>query len=252
MALDEALLEAAGARGTTTLRFYRWAEPTLSLGYFQRVADRAEHPATRNCPLVRRQTGGGAIVHDREWTYSFTAPAGSPLAVRAMVLYESIHGALIESLASFCMTARLNAADAPCGEAWGRHSCLPGEQASRLGRQECLPHEPFLCFQRRAAGDVLLGDAKIAGSAQRRRRGALLQHGSLILRASAAAPEIPGLCDLAARDLDAEQLRLVWQAGVARRLRLRLVEGEITDGEQALAERLSREKYGAAEWNEKR
>src|SRR5438105_1742484 len=100
MALDEALLETAASRGTYTLRFYRWQTPTLSLGYFQQVSDRAAHWASQNCPLVRRQTGGGAILHDQEWTYSLTAPAGSPLAVDGLALYRQVHQALIEALSS--------------------------------------------------------------------------------------------------------------------------------------------------------
>jgi lipoate-protein ligase A len=230
MALDEALLEAAHGQGTYTLRFYRWARPTLSLGYFQAVRQRATHETSAPCPLVRRQTGGGAILHDQEWTYSFAAPAGSPLAVSAMALYRALHGGLIEALAGFGVRARL----------------LEQAESGKLDQ------EPFLCFQRRSQGDVLLEDAKIAGSAQRRRHGALLQHGSLILRASAAAPEIAGLCDLTGRSFDEEQLRLAWQARAAERLTLRLVEGEIKNEEQALAEQLARDKYSTPAWNEKR
>src|ERR1700690_1334272 len=63
MALDEALLESADADGLATLRFYRWSEPTLSLGYFQAAADRRLHPASLDCTLVRRSSGGGAILH---------------------------------------------------------------------------------------------------------------------------------------------------------------------------------------------
>ncbi len=230
MALDEVLLETAQSGGVCTLRFYRWSEPTLSLGYFQPAARRAIHEPSRHCPLVRRQTGGGAILHDREWTYGLAAPAGSPLAVDAMALYEALHGGLIEALRGFGLRAVLNEARFPRPSA----------------------DEPFLCFQRRAAGDVLLGGAKIAGSAQRRRRGALLQHGSLILRTSAAAPEVPGLFDVTVRELDEAALLGAWQAEAARRLGLRLAEGEISEAEMALAEQLMREKYAAVEWNEKR
>ncbi len=230
MALDEALLETARLGGICTLRFYRWSEPTLSIGYFQAATERAAHGPSRNCPLVRRQTGGGAILHDQEWTYSFAAPAGSPLAVNALALYEALHGGLVEALAARGIHAALHEARSPPAAA----------------------SEPFLCFQRRAAGDVLLEGAKIAGSAQRRRRGAILQHGSLILRASVAAPEIPGLCDLAGREVDEAELLRAWQDGAARRLRLHLAAGDISDAESALAQELTREKYGTPAWNTKR
>src|SRR5688500_9559950 len=74
MAVDEALLESAATGSVATLRFYEWHEPTLSLGYFQPAADREQHAASRACPLVRRASGGGAIVHDRELTYSLAWP----------------------------------------------------------------------------------------------------------------------------------------------------------------------------------
>src|SRR5690242_18095105 len=74
MAIDEALLESAAGGGPLTLRFYQWSEPTLSLGYFQRYEDRSLHPASLDCPIVRRPTGGGAILHDKELTYSLALP----------------------------------------------------------------------------------------------------------------------------------------------------------------------------------
>src|SRR5262245_57717493 len=74
MAVDEVLLTAAAASGQATLRFYTWNEPTLSLGYFQAAADRQQHAASLACTLVRRASGGGAILHDRELTYSVALP----------------------------------------------------------------------------------------------------------------------------------------------------------------------------------
>ncbi|MEM6330787.1 MAG: lipoate--protein ligase family protein, partial [Planctomycetota bacterium] len=74
MAVDEALLDAAAAGAGATLRLYRWSSPTLSLGYFQPLAARAAHPASAGCPCVRRHSGGGAIVHDHELTYSLAVP----------------------------------------------------------------------------------------------------------------------------------------------------------------------------------
>src|SRR2546421_118466 len=64
MAVDEALLEATERDGLATIRFYEWSEPTLSLGYFQAHAERRLHTASAACTLVRRTSGGGAILHD--------------------------------------------------------------------------------------------------------------------------------------------------------------------------------------------
>src|SRR6185295_18138238 len=87
MAVDEALLETAATTGQATLRFYQWQEPTLSLGYFQSVADRQQHAASLDCPVVRRASGGGAILPDRELTYSVALP--QPVASSA--LYDACH-----------------------------------------------------------------------------------------------------------------------------------------------------------------
>ena len=65
MACDEAMLMSTGRSGQRCLRFYGWSRPTLSLGYFQKQAAREGHAPSRGCDLVRRATGGGAILHDR-------------------------------------------------------------------------------------------------------------------------------------------------------------------------------------------
>src|SRR5687767_13677741 len=82
MAVDEALLASAAA-GVATLRFYTWSQPTLSLGYFQHAHQRDAHAASRSCPLVRRASGGGAILHDRELTYSLAVPLRQRLGAQS-------------------------------------------------------------------------------------------------------------------------------------------------------------------------
>ena len=175
------------AQGGCCLRLYRWQEATLSLGYFQEYQDRGGHGPSRNCPVVRRLTGGGAIVHDAELTYSLVVHGGHPLAARRERLYQAAHGALIEALAALGIAAAL-------------------KKGAELfsGSRSKIVLTPFLCFQRPTAGDVLVGETKIAGSAQRRRRGAVLQHGSVLLRRSAAAPELPALEDAAGKTVEAE------------------------------------------------
>src|SRR5690606_37438550 len=101
MAVDEVLLNSAAQTGQMTMRFYRWSEPTLSLGYFQRYADRSLHAKSAACPVVRRSTGGGAIVHDVELTYSIAVPSHHPLARQADLLYDAAHESLLEALASW-------------------------------------------------------------------------------------------------------------------------------------------------------
>lgn len=226
MAVDEAMLGAATA-GAAVMRLYRWAEPTLSLGYFQPLAARREHPASAGCPVVRRLSGGGAIVHDDELTYSLALPASHSLSAPGRGLYEAVHGALVEVLAGFGIAARqVEAADVP-------------------SRTE----PPFLCFSRRAPGDVLVGQAKVAGSAQRRRRGAVIQHGSILLGRSPAAPELPGLSELAGRRVEAERLGEAWLEILRGRLGLCWTAGRIESDLFNEARRLRRDRYLAESWN---
>lgn len=234
MAVDEALLEAAEARpAPATLRFYQWAVPTLSLGYFQRHEDRRSHAPSLACPLVRRASGGGAILHDREWTYSLVLPAAHGFSRQPGRLYDGVHEALVAVLC-----------------AWGVQASVCAAPRTRSGA------EPFLCFLRRVPGDVLVAGGKVLGSAQRRRRAAVLQHGSLLLRASSAAPELPGLLDLAAAPPDEQSfLREVlrqWSEELSRRLALQLTPGHLTALEHARATRNLAEKFAQDGWNRRR
>ena len=98
MARDEALMVRVGSSDSPpTLRFYQWNPPTISLGYFQRYADyeALDRPQDR-LPVVRRLTGGGAILHDLELTYSLSLPIDHPLVVAGPnQLYEIMHDAII-------------------------------------------------------------------------------------------------------------------------------------------------------------
>jgi lipoate-protein ligase A len=234
MAVDEALLQTAATTGQATLRFYEWQEPTLSLGYFQSLDDRHQHPASENCPVVRRASGGGAILHDRELTYSLTIPeAGKPNSF-ARRLYEIGHQTLITALAEYGITAAL----------FGDCSTV------NTTTQNLAP--PFLCFQRRTCFDVVIGDAKIAGSAQRRRHGAVLQHGSILLARSLFAPELPGIHELAAANITAQDLAHRWAPHFAHSLQSPLIQGNISALEREQATRLAVRRFAAARRLERR
>jgi lipoate-protein ligase A len=226
MAVDEVLLDLAAESGECAWRFYRWSAPTLSLGYFQTYADRSLHAASQACSVVRRLTGGGAILHDHELTYSLVIPSDHPLARARQRLYAMVHTTLIETLADWSIVASLCPA-----------------QAS---------DEPFLCFQRRAPGDVLVGHTKIAGSAQRRRRGAVLQHGSILLQRSAAAPELDSIEDLTGRTIPPEQLIEAWTPRIQRSLQLAWNQTPLSAPQLHAAHSLATAKYAAAPWTETR
>jgi lipoate-protein ligase A len=232
MAVDEALLEAAIAARRCTLRWYQWSEPTLSLGYFQAADARPQSPRLAELPLVRRLSGGGAILHDRELTYSCTIPAAHPLAQNPHDLYVEVHQRVIAVLAEFGIPAALR------GTSFGKD----------------LPEEAFLCFSRGDECDVVLGGYKILGSAQRRRKGAILQHGSLVYRSSEFAPQFPGFCDLAEqpRKIDIAELQTRLATAVAGVLGSALVQEPLEEDVRRHAQELLAERYGTAAWNQRR
>jgi lipoate-protein ligase A len=99
---------------------------------------------------------------------------------------------------------------------------------------------------------VLVGEVKIAGSAQRRYCGAVVQHGSILLEKSPSAPELPGLNDLGGRKLMADDLQKEWLKKLAENLELAFQPGSLSDSERRYATQLVEEKYGADAWNHHR
>jgi lipoate-protein ligase A len=230
MAVDEALLESAARGDRPTLRLYRWAPATLSLGYFQRAVDRGMHAASSRCPMVRRSSGGGAIVHDNELTYSLTVATRGRDSWQAGHLYDAFHHTLVDAFAQLDIDARL----------------VDDPQRQPLSRQ------PFLCFLRHGLGDVLAGETKVVGSAQRRRKTGLLQHGSILWGRSDYAPELPGILEVSGRQLASAELIDQWIPRLCNRLDIRLEEGVLTERERRRASDLASEKFGHPRWNEKR
>ena len=228
MAVDEALLASAAA-GVATLRFYTWSEPTLSLGYFQPARQRETHAASRSCPLVRRASGGGAILHDRELTYSLAVPLRQRFGAQAGELYQIAHQTLVQSLRALGAVARL-------------HDPAAGEEAAT----------EFLCFLRRTQGDVICGPAKIAGSAQRRSRGAILQHGSVLLSRSPHAPELPGIEQLSGVRVTAERLLAVWHPQIAVELRAAIQPGKLSEAERVNVAAIESERFSSPAWTLRR
>lgn len=232
MAVDEWLLEQTGLDQQPRLRFYQWAPATLSLGYFQRRADREHHSASLTLPMVRRTTGGGAIVHDRELTYSLTFPLSDRWAARHRELYDLMHRVIITALADWGISVR----------SWQSGDPVP----------PTLESTPFLCFQRRSAGDLVGGLHKVVGSAQRRSERALLQHGSLLLGCSPYAPELPGLVELGGIAVPPGQLSRRIEAGFCQETGS-FAEPEDPDwSHQQGVEKWLRSRYLADSWNGKR
>ncbi len=233
MSLDQAILESTATTGQTTLRFYQWTPATLSLGYFQKASNRELHAASTNCPIIRRASGGGAIVHDNELTYSLCIASGGSIAKANAVLYDTVHLAIQSSLKGQGINVSL-------------YETRKGEDV------KASKADPFLCFQRRAVGDLICDGAKVGGSAQRRLKNALIQHGSLLLSQSKFAPELPGLKELSGNIVDVDQLIQGITQQLAKSFSVEFVLGHILDAELSLAEDIEAEKFGAIQWLEKR
>jgi lipoate-protein ligase A len=234
MASDEVMLHAA-LDGTASLRFYGWSPPTLSLGYFQPESVRRADPLLTDLPFVRRPSGGSMLVHHHELTYALALPAGAPWQSRDVCCswVNAMH-----------LTIRKALRDG------GNKAYLIG---GKEGLSKAAPHnESPLCFHHFTLGDVCLAGAKIVGSAQRKRHGALLQHGAILLQRSAHAPTLPGIFELAGRHLEAGGLARAICQEFTRRTGWALVPRQWDEFEVGATIEIARTKYRSDAWNRKR
>ena len=243
MAVDEALLENASEDTAPTLRIYRWQRPTLSLGYFQPYANRQSHPASAGTEVVRRLSGGGAILHDQEITYSLIVPSTHAWAGNILGLYNTVHRALVKWLIAMAPSTEKTWQLALCGQ---------------VNENLSSKNQAFLCFQRRSPGDVLLltGDAKtshkIVGSAQRRRRGSVLQHGSIMWDTSQFAPEFFGFAQLTGADLQLVDAADDLSIRLPELLQQDFQESQLPGHTRKLAEKLLNQRHKSPAWVRRR
>ncbi len=254
MAVDEAVLEAIGRKESLpTLRLYAWKPPCLSLGYSQPFTDVDQISlSARDWDLVRRPTGGRAILHTDELTYSVMGPAEDPrLTGNVLESYRKLAEALLVALRLLGLPAE----------------SLP-EAASVPGRAQSGP----VCFEVPSNYEITVDGKKLIGSAQARRKEGVLQHGSLPLfgdlRRITHALSFP---DEKSREQSGERLlakattietalgsRCSWEqaaqafaSGFRQTLNLELLPGSLTPAEQDRAARLVEEKYANPAWTER-
>lgn len=232
MAADEVLVRTAAEHGIASLRFYGWSPATLSLGYFQPASARLADPRLAALPFVRRPSGGAALVHHHEVTYALAIPpgrewhAGGPWMPR-------IHELIARALAALTGPG------------------LAG-RAFPVTADETRPDGGILCFQKWTVGDLACRGFKVVGSAQRKYRGALLQHGSILLRRSEHAPMLLGLENLNGVAPPTDRLGVEISCALALATGWQLAFAEWSEEERVAIPALVREKYGTAAWNERR
>ncbi len=249
MAIDEAVARSVGAGNSPpTLRFYAWAPPCVSLGRYQPFsAVNADLCDAQGIDIVRRPTGGRAILHADELTYSIATAIDDPI-VRGRVLdsYLRLAEGLLAGLRLLGIEARL----AP-------------------GTNRITPDASATCFEVPSAYEILAGGRKLIGSAQARKSGFVLQHGSLPLGGDTSRIvdllALPSDDDPAAlkKSLSAHAITVeeavgrapafdeaaaALLAGFSTALGLAFEPGELNAGEAALAAELATSKYGSATW----
>ena len=211
MALDEALMARAGRTGEAAFRVYSWSGPTLSLGRNQRARGDYDLDAARGMGVafVRRPTGGRALLHHHEITYSVTLPATS--VDDADAAYTFINDVLLGALEDLGVPAR------------------------RATETVSIPPGLRPCFDAPSEHEIVVGDRKLVGSAQWRRGGALLQHGSMLVRddqgiiarlmkSPITPPAAATLSEALGRDPVVSEVAPLLRASLARR-----VDGAVSD-----------------------
>ncbi len=227
MASDELLLELA-EEGICSLRFYTWAEPTVSLGYFQSASLLANSKELKTLPWVRRATGGEALVHHHELTYAL----GLPLIIagqKSTLWQEKMHLVIQKSLLLLGVS-------------------LP---EINLPEQRNDPSN-LLCFHHHAPQDLIINRHKVVGSAQRKKKRGVIQHGGILLAQSKYTPSLPGILELSGIKLCPENL----SALIVEECRLSF--GWVFNAsvksidEEARIQHFVKHRYADAGWNNKR
>jgi lipoate-protein ligase A len=223
MAIDEACSQGV-RRGESppTVRFYDWSTPSISIGYFQRLEETVDYPrcAASNVSVVRRLTGGGAVLHHREITYS--ASAGSHLEGFRGIheTYRTLSEGLVRGLRRIGVPAEIS----------------PGDPEVR--------QRDRYCFARPARHEIVVRGKKLIGSAQRRWREAFLQHGSILISLDGrlldcirgALPSVGaiGLEEILGPGVaDPDKVKASLIKGLEEVLNARLTPGKLTDQEES-------------------
>ena len=253
MAIDEAIMHAVSSgQVPPTIRFYRWSPPAITLGYFQSLAKEVDTEACSKAGIdvVRRLTGGRAVLHHRELTYSLVAPENqSQVAGTILQSYLAISRGLVAGLAQLGVTAEITT----------------GKKERKISTAAC--------FDTPSHYELVVGGKKLVGSAQTRRQGCLLQHGSILTECDAEllfsvlnfsndkvrerakgyfSAHATSLLEILGYAPEFGELCEAFGQGFMEALGIRLEEGGLTAGEESEVLELCVGKYGTRDWNGRR
>lgn len=259
MALDEALLEwhSRGEIGPV-LRFYEWEPATLSIGYFQSVEKEIDMDAVEKHGLgfVRRPTGGRGVLHEHELTYSVIVTEEYPgMPETVTEAYRVISGGLLEGFRNLGLHAEFS---------------LPAskEQSDNLKKPKSA-----VCFDAPSWYELVVEGKKVAGSAQTRQKGVILQHGAILLgldedklvslfkfpseeirkRMRDALPEKAVAIDrLTDRDISVDECVEAFAKGFETALDIVLQPIELTEEQLLYVEEIEQRKYANKDWTFKK
>ena len=250
MAIDGAVFSHQGETGFEyTLRLYTWAPPAISIGYFQ---DLHQEVDMQNCgslgiDYVRRHTGGGAILHDMELTYSFIASTGGIISTDISESYKVICEAIIIGLKSLGIDAKNR-----------------NRKAGISLKQRKSP----VCFVEASNYDIIVKGKKIVGSAQRRVKDRLIQHGSILIDFDTEkmhsifktslpfgkfhkdfANNVTSLKQELGYSIDLGKLKRAICLGFEELFKTEVKEDGLANTEIALVEKLDNLQYDSPDWN---
>jgi len=236
MAIDEAILrEVSEGKVPPTVRFYSWKPRAISLGYFQSLHEEVdlEQCQRHGVDVVRRITGGGAVFHDQELTYSIVvSESHREIPKNIMKSYQRICGAVIKGL---------------------RHLDIKGVYAP--------------------INDILVDGRKISGNAQTRKQGTVLQHGTILMDVDVdtmfsllkvpneklkdklitdVKQRVTSLQHILGKPIPYEQVASAMKDGFEEEFDVSLVEGTLTENELILAHEIERKRFSQPAWNQKK
>lgn len=240
MAMDKAIATAV-KRGNSppTLRLYEWDIPSVSIGYFQRMSDiNIDYCRERSIPIVRRPTGGRAILHNHEITYSFSVKTEYGAFSKGLLdSYKKISRAFGLALSKIGLASEL-----------------------KLQKEPHRNRSP-LCFQSTSYGEITINSKKVIGSAQKRWTDGLLQQGSIPfiidedeiakvfrLKSSEIGKKFTGLKKILS-NLNIESFKDAIRISFEETFDTRLILSSPSQDEISLAEELEIKKYSSPQWN---